>query len=127
METRCGCLVRVEEESQVGDARRQFQRLAHGLGFDETDAGRVALVTTEMAAPALSGARSPATENAMGTTAERASPTTRNPATTSSGSRVASARVIPQAVSTPAPRRVRRLPKRPMTRAEPSLPAAIAP
>ena len=49
METRCGCLVRVEEESQVGDARRQFQRLAHGLGFDETDAGRVALVTTEMA------------------------------------------------------------------------------
>ncbi len=49
METRCGCLVRVEEESQVGDARRQFARLAHGLGFDETDAGRVALVTTEMA------------------------------------------------------------------------------
>lgn len=49
METRCGCLVRVEEESQVGDARRQFARLAHELGFDETDAGRVALVTTEMA------------------------------------------------------------------------------
>jgi anti-sigma regulatory factor (Ser/Thr protein kinase) len=49
METRCGCLVRVEEESQVGDARRQFARLATELGFDETDAGRVALVTTEMA------------------------------------------------------------------------------
>lgn len=49
METRCGCLVRVEEESQVGDARRQFARLAHELGFDETDAGRVALVATEMA------------------------------------------------------------------------------
>jgi anti-sigma regulatory factor (Ser/Thr protein kinase) len=49
METRCGCLVRVEEESQVGDARRQFSRLAHELGFDETDAGRVALVATEMA------------------------------------------------------------------------------
>ncbi len=49
METRCGCVVRVEEESQVGDARRQFARLAHDLGFDETDAGRVALVATEMA------------------------------------------------------------------------------
>jgi anti-sigma regulatory factor (Ser/Thr protein kinase) len=49
METRCGCTIRVEEESQVGDARRQLSRLAHELGFDETDAGRVALVVTEMA------------------------------------------------------------------------------
>lgn len=49
METRCGCVVKVEEESQVGDARRQFSRLATEIGFDETDAGRVALVATEMA------------------------------------------------------------------------------
>ncbi|HYW05321.1 MAG TPA: ATP-binding SpoIIE family protein phosphatase [Longimicrobium sp.] len=49
METRCGCAVRVEEETQVGEARRQIARLATDLGFDETDAGRVALVATEMA------------------------------------------------------------------------------
>src|SRR5918992_530543 len=80
-----------------------------------------------MAAPALSGAMSPAMEKAMGTTAARASPTTRNPAMTSSGSRVASASAMPPAASSPAPSKVRRLPRRAMTRAAPRRPIAIAP
>lgn len=39
----------IEEISQVGDARRQAQRLAESAGFAPTDAGRVALAATELA------------------------------------------------------------------------------
>ena len=39
----------IEDESQVGHARRIAQGLAVQLAFDETDAGRVALVATELA------------------------------------------------------------------------------
>jgi len=39
----------IEDDSQVGHARRAAQALAVELGFDETDAGRVALVATELA------------------------------------------------------------------------------
>lgn len=42
-------VVPVEDESQVGHARRVAQRMAGTLGFDETDAGRVALAATELA------------------------------------------------------------------------------
>jgi anti-sigma regulatory factor (Ser/Thr protein kinase) len=50
--THCGPLgqdIRVEESSQVGQVRRQAQALATRLGFDENDAGRTALVATELA------------------------------------------------------------------------------
>lgn len=39
----------VDDDSQVGHARRVAQRLAMDLGFDEIDAGRVALAATELA------------------------------------------------------------------------------
>jgi anti-sigma regulatory factor (Ser/Thr protein kinase) len=39
----------IEDDSQVGHARRIARNLAAELGFDETDAGRVALVATELA------------------------------------------------------------------------------
>ncbi|WAH60855.1 ATP-binding protein [Pseudomonas silvicola] len=38
----------MEDSSQIGHARRTAQKLAERLGFDETDAGRVALVVTEL-------------------------------------------------------------------------------
>ena len=38
----------LEDSSQVGHARRVTQRLAEQHGFDATDAGRVALLTTEL-------------------------------------------------------------------------------
>ncbi|MDO7896922.1 ATP-binding protein [Pseudomonas citrulli] len=43
----------IEDISQIGYARRTTQRLAELHGFDETDAGRVALVTTELASNVL--------------------------------------------------------------------------
>lgn len=42
-------VVVVEEVSQVGQARRNAQTLADSMGFDEMDAGRVALAATELA------------------------------------------------------------------------------
>lgn len=39
----------VEDDSQIGHARRIARNLAAELGFDETDAARVALVATELA------------------------------------------------------------------------------
>lgn len=42
-------VVVVEETTQVGQARREAQLLAGQAGFNEADAGRVALVATEMA------------------------------------------------------------------------------
>ncbi|WP_455926488.1 ATP-binding protein [Pseudomonas putida] len=38
----------IEDSSQIGHARRTAQKLAESLGFDEADAGRVALVVTEL-------------------------------------------------------------------------------
>jgi anti-sigma regulatory factor (Ser/Thr protein kinase) len=38
----------IEENSQIGHARRVAQRLAEQHGFDATDAGRVALLATEL-------------------------------------------------------------------------------
>lgn len=46
-------VLRIEDSSQVGHARRTAQQLAERLGFDERDAGRVALVTTELASNVL--------------------------------------------------------------------------
>ncbi|MCX2546043.1 ATP-binding protein [Pseudomonas sp. COW5] len=51
-----GSLTRVlpiEELSQIGHARRTAQQLAGQHGFDERDAGRVALVATELASNVL--------------------------------------------------------------------------
>ncbi len=42
-------VVAVEETTQVGQVRREAQLLAAQAGFNEADAGRVALVATEMA------------------------------------------------------------------------------
>lgn len=39
----------VTEPSEAGEARRRVQRMAESLGLDETDAGRAALVATELA------------------------------------------------------------------------------
>ena len=43
----------IEDVSQVGHARRTAQQFAEQLGFDETDAARVALVATELASNIL--------------------------------------------------------------------------
>ena len=40
--------VKVQESSQVGEARRLACSLAMSLGFDESDTGRVALIVTEL-------------------------------------------------------------------------------
>lgn len=47
----------VEDHSQIGHARRIAHGLAVQLAFDEADAGRVALVTTELATNLLKHAR----------------------------------------------------------------------
>lgn len=41
--------IAIDEQSQVGQARREAQQAASALGFDDTDAGRAALVATELA------------------------------------------------------------------------------
>ncbi len=46
-------VVVVEESSQVGQARREALALANHVGFDEADAGRVALAATELATNVL--------------------------------------------------------------------------
>jgi anti-sigma regulatory factor (Ser/Thr protein kinase) len=43
----------IEDSSQIGHARRTAQKLAEHIGFDATDAGRVALVATELASNVL--------------------------------------------------------------------------
>ncbi|NUT77136.1 ATP-binding protein [Pseudomonas sp. C1C7] len=43
----------IEDSSQIGHARRTAQQLAEKNGFDATDAGRVALVATELASNIL--------------------------------------------------------------------------
>jgi anti-sigma regulatory factor (Ser/Thr protein kinase) len=51
------CIVSIEEPTQVGQARRVAQRIAAEVGFDATDSGRVALVTTELATNVLKHAK----------------------------------------------------------------------
>lgn len=41
-------MLHIDDETQVGHARRVVQKLAEDSGFDATDAGRAALVTTEL-------------------------------------------------------------------------------
>ncbi|MGY2258947.1 ATP-binding protein [Pseudomonas sp. SDO55104_S430] len=48
----------IEDNSQIGYARRTAQQLAEKHGFDATDAGRVALVATELASNILKHANS---------------------------------------------------------------------
>jgi anti-sigma regulatory factor (Ser/Thr protein kinase) len=43
----------IEDSSQIGHARRTAQKCAEQIGFDATDAGRVALVVTELASNIL--------------------------------------------------------------------------
>lgn len=50
-------VVVVEEVSQVGQARRAAQSLADAIGFDQVDAGRVALAATELATNLIKHAR----------------------------------------------------------------------
>jgi anti-sigma regulatory factor (Ser/Thr protein kinase) len=50
-------VVPVEETSQIGQARRVAQQIATYAGFDATDAGRVALIATELATNVLKHAR----------------------------------------------------------------------
>jgi anti-sigma regulatory factor (Ser/Thr protein kinase) len=47
----------VTEASQTGEARRQVARLAATLGFDDTEAGKVAIVVTEVASNLVKHAR----------------------------------------------------------------------
>jgi anti-sigma regulatory factor (Ser/Thr protein kinase) len=42
-------LIEIEDRSQVGEGRRQAARLTESLGFDDTQAGKVALAVTEAA------------------------------------------------------------------------------
>lgn len=44
----CHLSLKIDEATQVGDARRRAVSLADSLGFDEVAAGRVALVVTEL-------------------------------------------------------------------------------
>ena len=44
-----GFVMTIAEASQTGEARRRVASLTSGLGFDTHDAGRVAIVVTEMA------------------------------------------------------------------------------
>jgi anti-sigma regulatory factor (Ser/Thr protein kinase) len=50
---RSAVLVRIEDESSIGEARRAAARLASQLGFDEVRAGELAIITTEAARNAL--------------------------------------------------------------------------
>ena len=50
-------IVAIEDATQIGHARRMAQQVATTAGFDATDAGRVALVTTELATNVLKHAR----------------------------------------------------------------------
>ncbi len=45
----CQMAIGVSDSSQVGEARRQAQRLAVEAGLNETDCGKVSIVATELA------------------------------------------------------------------------------
>lgn len=49
--------IAIDEQTQVGQARREAQQAAVALGFDETHAGRTALVATELATNVLKHGR----------------------------------------------------------------------
>ena len=46
-------VLRIDDATQVGHARRVVQKLAEQQGFDATDAGRAAIVATELASNVL--------------------------------------------------------------------------
>lgn len=46
-------VLRIEDDSQIGHARRTAQKLAESQGFDTVDVGRVGLVVTELASNIL--------------------------------------------------------------------------
>jgi anti-sigma regulatory factor (Ser/Thr protein kinase) len=50
-------VVALEDDSQIGEARRTATKLAQQAGFDDNDCGRVALVATELASNILKHAR----------------------------------------------------------------------
>lgn len=50
-------IIAIEEASQIGQARRAAAQVAASCGFDDTDAGRVALVATELATNVLKHAK----------------------------------------------------------------------
>ena len=58
-------IVPIEEATGIGQARRAAQQVAADAGFDETDSGRVALVTTELATNVLKHAASGAVHIAL--------------------------------------------------------------
>lgn len=51
-------VIPIEDHSQVGQARRSAQALAESIGFDDVDAGRAALIVTELTTNILKHARS---------------------------------------------------------------------
>ncbi len=51
-------VIPIDDESRIGQARRCAKHLAEDLGFDEADAGRAALVATELASNVLKHAKS---------------------------------------------------------------------
>lgn len=51
-------VIAIEDESQIGQARRRAKQLAESIGFDQADAGRAALVATELASNILKHAGS---------------------------------------------------------------------
>src|SRR4051812_3936962 len=53
----CHVVIPVADVSQVGEARRTAARLAGVAGLNETDAGRVAIVATELATNLVRPAR----------------------------------------------------------------------
>ncbi|MGE8464075.1 MAG: ATP-binding protein [Pseudomonas capeferrum] len=50
-------VLRIDDATQVGHARRVVQKLAEQQGFDATDAGRAAIVATELASNVLKHAK----------------------------------------------------------------------
>ena len=50
-------VIAIEDASQVGQVRRRALQIAAAIGFDATDAGRAALVVTELASNILKHAR----------------------------------------------------------------------
>ena len=51
-------VIPLDDDSRIGQARRRARQLAESIGFDETEAGRAALVATELATNVLKHAQS---------------------------------------------------------------------
>lgn len=50
-------VIPLDDDSRIGQARRRAKQLAEGIGFDEAEAGRAALVATELATNVLKHAK----------------------------------------------------------------------